>query len=276
LGEPFNGSLTCFALSINVKRSKACKRKIMTTKTTKVGALWLLFLSILSGLPMAQAENLRTLTASAQVQSKDVTFNLTEQVDAAGNIDREFRRGKETLYRSRTQISNRGFTLQVLAGHPSQMGTLRLERQRLSVVDSQGKPLWSEELTRPLCMPEFIPEFVKAHWERLTPGSDALACGVPIIKALKVAPVEWVRLPDGLRGERVVELRPGSLGMRFFLRPTRFTFSADGATLLIQEGQFDTTPDTKASPTYVKGSGKYTTTRQAQSWPLERFGPAAR
>lgn len=248
----------------------------MTTKTTGVGSLWLLYLSVLSGLPMAQAENLRTLTASAQVLSKDLTLTLTEQVDAAGNIDREFRRGMETVYRSRTQVSNRGFTLQVLSGHPSQMGTLRLDRQRLSVVDSQGKPLWSEELTQPLCMPEFIPEFVKAHWERLTPGSDALACGVPIIKARKVASVEWVRLPDGLRGERMVELRPGSFGMRFFLRPTRFTFSADGSTLLSQEGQFDTTPDTKASPSYVKGTGTYTTTRQAQSWPIERFGPAAR
>ena len=82
---------------------------------------------------------------------KDVVINLTEQVDTSGNIDREFRRGSETLYRSRIQPLNQGFVLQVSAGHPSQLGTLRLERQRLSLVDTQGQPLWAEELTKPLC-----------------------------------------------------------------------------------------------------------------------------
>lgn len=238
--------------------------------------MWSLPVILYAELSAAQTDSLRQVTASARVASKDMVLTLTEQVDALGQMEREFRRGTETLYRSRLQPLQHGFTLQVLAGHASQMGTLRLERQRLSVVDGQGQPLWSEELTKPLCMPEFIPEFVRAHWDRLTPGREPLACGVPIIKARKVAPVEWVRLPDGPRGERLVELRPGSFGMRFFLKPTRLTFSADGSTLLAQEGQFDTMPDPKASPSYVKGSATYTTTRQAQNWPLDRFGPLAR
>lgn len=245
---------------------------------TKSGYLWpwALSLALLTGQVLAQPEILRPTSATARVLANDTVITLTEQVDANGNIDREFRRGTETLYRSRLQAMPQGFTLQVIAGHPSQLGTLRLERQRLSVVDSQGQALWSEELSRPLCLPEFIPEFVRAHWDRLTPGRDPLACGAPIIKARKVAPVEWVRLPDGPRGERLVELRPGSFGMRFFLRPTRFTFSADGTTLLSQDGQFDATPDPKASPSYLKGTGTYTATRPALNWPIERFGPIAR
>jgi hypothetical protein len=247
----------------------------MTPKKPAFVWLWTLSLALLTQHVAAQGENLRPAVASARVLANDAVITLTEQVDANGNIEREFRQGADTLYRSRLQLLNQGFTLQVMAGHPSQLGTLRLERQRLSVVDSQGQALWSEKLSRPLCLPEFIPEFVKAHWDRLTVGRDPLACGAPIIKARKVAPVEWVRLPDGPRGERLVELRPGSFGMRFFLRPTRFTFSADGTTLLSQEGQFDTTPDPKASPSYLKGAGTYTSTRQAQNWPIERFGPLA-
>lgn len=237
---------------------------------------WLVALAVWAQLSAAQTDGVGLTTASARVLSKDMVIQLTEQVDGNGHIGREFRRGTESLYRSRIQPLNQGFTLQVSAGHPSQLGTLRLERQRLSVVDSEGQPLWSENLTKPLCLPEFIPEFVKAHWERLALGREPLACGAPIIKARKVAPVEWVRLPDGPRGERVVELRPGSFGMRFFLSPTRFTFSADGSRLLAQDGQFDTTSDPKASPSYVKGTATYTLTRLAQTWPIERFGPLAR
>ena len=248
----------------------------MSWKICSIRSAWALFIFLYAGLSSAQTDNSRPSTASARVMVKDVVINLTEQVDTSGNIDREFRRGSETLYRSRIQPLNQGFVLQVSAGHPSQLGTLRLERQKLSVVDTQGQPLWSEELTKPLCLPEFIPEFVKAHWDRLSLGRDPLACGAPIIKARKVAPVEWVRLPDGPRGERLVELRPGSFGMRFFLSPTRFTFSADGSTLLAQEGQFDTTPDPKASPSYIKGAASYLVTRQAQNWPLDRFGPLAK
>ena len=248
----------------------------MHLKSKTLRWVWALPLVACAAMSAAQTDSLRPATASAQVVAKDMVLTLTEQVDAMGQMEREFRRGTETLYRSRLQPLHQGFTLQVVAGHPSQMGTLRLERQRLSVVDGQGQPLWSEELSKPLCMPEFMPEFVRAHWDRLAPGREPLACGVPIIKARKVAPVVWVRLPDGPRGERLVELRPGSFGMRFFLKPTRLTFSADGATLLAQEGQFDTTPDPKASPSYVRGSASYTSIRQAQHWPLERFGPPAR
>ena len=248
----------------------------MSRKISSYPWVLVLLIFLFSGLSQGQTDSSRPSTASARVMYKNLVINLTEQVDSEGSIDREFRRGSEILYRSRIQPLNQGFVLQVSAGHPSQLGTLRLDRQRLSVVDSQGQPLWSEELTKPLCLPEFAPEFVKAHWEHVALGREPLACGAPIIKARKVAPVEWVRLPDGPRGERVVELRPGSFGMRFFLSPTRFTFSADGMTLLTQDGQFDTTPDPKASPSYVKGNASYTVTRKAQTWPVERFGPLAR
>lgn len=248
----------------------------MTFDFSKFYSKSVLSVILSSAICTAQADSSRSHTASARVVSKDVVIILTEQVDPLGHMEREFRRGTETLYRSRLQPIDQGFSLQVLAGHTSQLGTLRLERQRLTVVDSQGKLLWSEELTKPLCMPEFIPEFIKAHWDRLKTGGEPLACGSPIIKARKIAPVEWVRLSDGPRGERLVELRPGSLGMRFFLRPTRFTFSADGNTLIMQDGQFDTATDPKASPSYLKGSATYSVTRQAQMWPVERFGPLAR
>lgn len=250
--------------------------KFMTFDFSKFYSKSVLSVILTTAICTAQADSLRINTASARVVSKDVVIILTEQVDPTGNMEREFRRGTESLYRSRFQPFKQGFSLQVVAGHPSQLGTLRLERQQLSVVDGQGKHLWSEQLKKPLCLPEFIPEFIKAHWDRLAPGSEPLACGVPIIKARKVAPVEWVRLPDGPRGERLVELRPGSFGMRFFLSPTRLTFSADGSTLLAQEGQFDTTPDPNSSPRYLKGSATYSVTRQAQTWTVERFGPLAR
>ena len=158
----------------------------MTSTTSGFIWPWALSLVLLPGQVVAQQETLRPISATARVLANDTVITLTEQADANGNIDREFRRGAETLYRSRLQVLPQGFSLQVLAGHPSQLGTLRLERQRLSVVDSQGQALWTEELSRPLCMPEFIPEFVKAHWDRLTPGRDPLPCGAPIIKARKV------------------------------------------------------------------------------------------
>ncbi len=71
---------------------------------------------------------------------------------------------------------------------------------------------------------------------------------------------------------RVVELQRGSFGMRFFLSPTRLSFSADGTRLLAQSGQFETTKDPKSSPSYLKGDAVMDTPRQAALWPKERFG----
>ncbi len=229
----------------------------------------------------ASAEGLRaapapaSTTATARLATSEAVLTLTERLGPDGAMEREYRRSTDTLYRSRYQPLPQGFQLHIVAGHPAQLGTLRLQGQRLSVTDAQGQALWSEDLAKPLCLPEFSAEFVRAHWDRLQAGRDPLPCGVPIIKARKVAPVQWVRLPDGARGERIVELRPGSFGMRFFLSPTRFTFSADGTALLSQEGQFETTPDPTASPRYLKGTATYASPREVPRWPLARFGPMA-
>ena len=102
-----------------------------------------------------------------------------------------------------------------------------------------------------------------------------MECVVPIIKAKKVAPVKFVRLPDSESGTRVVELLPGSFGMRFFLSPTQLTFSADGKRLLGQNGQFETTKDPAGSPSYLKGVGVVSVSREAWVWNKDRFGGAS-
>ncbi len=202
-------------------------------------------------------------------------ITVIDELSADGSIDRQFLRDAKVLYRSRVQFEGTQMVVRITEGHPSQRGAFRLAGSQLSVTDAQGQPLWSETLSRPLCLPEFNPEFVQAHWDRLAPGAPALPCVVPIIKARKVAPVQWVRLPDGPAGERVVELQPGSFGMRFFLKPTRLGFSADGRTLLWQTGQFESVKDPQASPSYLKGQARYERPREAQRWPVQRFGPVA-
>lgn len=96
---------------------------------------WVLALAMWAQWSAAQTDAVRQNTASARVLSKDMVIQLTEQVDGNGHIDREFRRGTESLYRSRIQPLNQGFTLQVSAGHPSQLGILRL--------DASGFPWWT-------------------------------------------------------------------------------------------------------------------------------------
>lgn len=238
-----------------------------------------LFLSALAATVHARGDTGRidnNRRVSAQGQAEDGSrLLLSDELLAEGGMERVYTRGSQVLYRSRIQLSDAGLVARVSEGHPSQLGTIRLTGSQLAVSDAQGQLLWSETLSRPLCLPEFSPEFVQAHWERLAPGSAPLACGVPIIKARKVALVQWVRLPDGPGGERIVELQPGSFGMRFFLRPTRLTFSADGRALLAQSGQFESVRDPQASASYLKGQVRFDTPREAQRWPVQRFGPPA-
>jgi hypothetical protein len=156
-----------------------------------------------------------------------------------------------------------------------QLGSLSVDKGRLTVEDPQGKLLWTEVLKAPLCLPELTAEFVQAHWDELTIDGPVLRCGVPIIKARKVAPVQWDRLPDAENGERVVELQPGSFGMRFFLSPTRMTFSADGKRLLTQRGQFEATRDPSGRPSYLLGFSVINNPRDASRWSKDRFGSEA-
>jgi hypothetical protein len=218
--------------------------------------------------PPAQAN----LLSRAVVQTQREPVVLEEAALPDGKLERRFVRGTTVLYRTVTALQNDGFEVWVAQGHPSQLGRFTVKGQQLSVQNGQGEPLWTETLSRPLCLPELAAEFVRAHWAQLKRGSEPLACVTPIIKARKVAPVQWVRLPDGANGVRVVELQPGSLGMRLFLSPTRMTFSADGSRLLAHEGQFESTANPDGRARYLKGTASYSLTRVAAEWPTARFG----
>ncbi len=234
----------------------------------------------LSLLPLSSGAQATPPAASSAIAGTIFTsdagarIRMVDEWQADGSVERRFSQGAQTLYRGRVQPTASGLVATVAEGHPSQLGTLVLAGRQLTVTDAQGKPLWSETLTRPLCLTEVHPEFVRAHWERLAPGSEPLACGIPILKARKVAKVQWARLPDGPGGERIVELQPGTLGMRLFLRPTRLTFSPDGQSLLEQTGQFESVRDPASSPRYLQGRLQFERPREARRWPAERFGPA--
>jgi hypothetical protein len=214
--------------------------------------------------------------ARAEITAGDSQIELLEQQLARGVLQRTYRTATgTTLYRSVTRAGPGRLEVQVLEGHASQRGSYRLEAGRLEVRDSEGQPLWAENLTQPLCLPELSGEFVRAHWNRLAPGSEPLRCVAPIIKARKVAPLQWRRLPDGPRGERIVELGPGSLGMRLFMIPTRMTFSADGTLLLAQKGQFEAPPRIDGRASYLRGAAVFTQARPTEAWPSGAFGPAS-
>jgi hypothetical protein len=166
----------------------------------------------------------------ASIDASGEKVVMTDQVYADGRITRRFERGATLLYQSQVKATRDGFSLEVSAGHPTQLGAVLVEKGTLVAKDPHGKPLWTEVLKVPLCLPELTAEFVRAHWDDLKPGAPAVECVVPIIKAKKVAPVKFVRLPDADNGSRRVELLPGSFGMRFFLSPTTLTFSDQSAT----------------------------------------------
>jgi len=211
----------------------------------------------------------------ASIDASGEQVVMTDQVYADGRITRRFERGATLLYQSQVKATRDGFLLEVSAGHPTQLGAVLVEKGTLVAKDPHGKPLWTEVLKVPLCLPELTAEFVRAHWDDLKPGAPAVECVVPIIKAKKVVPVKFVRLPDADNGSRRVELLPGSFGMRFFLSPTTLTFSADGAQLLGQSGQFETTKDPAGSPSYLKGVGVVSVPREAWVWNKYRFGGAS-
>ncbi len=221
-----------------------------------------------SQLPTASSSNAGTIAADHGPR-----IRLVDEWLPDGGIERRFTSGTQVLYRGRIQPTPTGLTATVAEGHPSQLGTLVLAGAQLTVTDAQGKPLWSETLNRPLCLPELHPEFIGAQWDRLAVGAEPLACGIPILKARKVARVQWERLPDGPGGERIVELQPGTLGMRLFLRPTRLTFSPDGQSLLAQSGQFESVRDPASGPRYLQGRLQFDRPRDARRWALTRFGP---
>lgn len=234
---------------------------------------WVAILALWASTPAWAAAS---TAARAEITADGIRFELVEQQLDRGALQRSFRTATgTTLYRSVTRAGPGRLEVQVLEGHASQRGSYRLEAGRLEVRDSEGQPLWAENLTQPLCLPELSGEFVRAHWNRLALGSEPLRCVTPIIKARKVAPLQWRRLPDGPRGERIVELGPGSLGMRFFMIPTRMTFSPDGTLLLAQQGQFEAPPRIDGRASYLRGAAVFTQARLTEAWPSAAFGPAA-
>lgn len=228
-----------------------------------------LLIAVLAG--AAQAQD----SAQAQLIGAAGRLQLEETVDASGALDKHFLRDGQTLYRSRTVMRKDGGLVQVQEGHASQLGRVEWRAGRLSVFDAQGRPLWSQALPAPLCLPELFPEFIGAHWAQLQPGGAPLRCVTPIIKAKKLAPVQFQRLPDGADGSRIVELQPGSVGMRLFLSPTQLAFSADGKRLQNQRGQFEAPARRDGRASYLKGEATYTRSREAQAVSAALFAPPA-
>jgi hypothetical protein len=205
------------------------------------------------------------------IQAKDFVVIVRESELVDKTRERTFLRDGRVLYRSNTIYQDGKLKVRISAGHPSQLGIVIATRGRIAVQTLDEIPLWAEMLNVPLCLPELTAEFVQAHWDVLTVNGAPLKCGAPIIKAKKVAPLQWQRLPDNADGTRVVELQPGSLGMRFFLRPTRFVFSADGSLLLSQEGQFESIPKAEGRATYLMGKVRYSSPRSIAVWPKAKF-----
>jgi hypothetical protein len=232
----------------------------------------LLFFALISFFPVSSFATPSPVVSSTSIEANGEKVMMTDLVYLDGRIARRFEKGSTLLYQSQVKTTRDGFVLEVTVGHPSQLGTVSVEKGTLSAKDPQGKLLWTEVLKSPLCLPELTAEFIRAHWNDLRLGAPAVECVVPIIKAKKVAPVKFVRLPDADNGARIVELLPGSFGMRFFLSPTQLTFSADGSRLLGQSGQFETTKDPAGRPSYLKGVGVVTAYREAWVWDKDRFG----
>lgn len=205
------------------------------------------------------------------IQAKDFVVTLRESQLTDTTRERTFLRDGRVLYRSQLAYQDRQLKVRIFEGHPSQLGIVNAKNGRIEVQSLDDKPIWAETLTVPLCLPEMVAEFVRAHWDVLTVNATPLKCGAPIIKAKKVAPLQWQRLPDNPDGTRVVELQPGSFGMRFFLRPTRFIFSADGSLLLSQEGQFESIPVAGGRATYLMGRLDYSSPRQIAVWSRSYF-----
>jgi hypothetical protein len=231
---------------------------------------WLFFAASGPGLA-----NPAFVTSTATIESEDGKVEMTDQVYPDGKIERRYQRGNTVLYQSMVRPTSNGFYAEITAGHAMQLGSFSVENGTLTVRDPQGSILWTEALNAPLCLPELSAEFVLAHWDDLVIDGPVVPCVVPIIKARKVAPVQWARLLDTANGQRVVELQPGSFGMRFFLSPTRITFSSDGKRMLTQSGQFETTDDPSGRPSYLEGNGVINTPREAALWSKDRFGGAA-
>lgn len=243
---------------IHMNPHEAIQRCLMVTSLS----LWLIF-----SIQPTQA----AAPEDATIMAKGFAVTLRESPFVAQSRERTFLRDGAVLYRSSMSNKEGQLSVRILAGHASQLGDISVANGRLIVETLDAKPIWSETFAVPLCLPEVSAEFVRAHWDVLPVNGAPLKCGAPIIKAKKVAPLQWQRLPDNVDGTRVVELQPGSFGMRFFLSPTRFVFSADGATLLSQDGQFESIPEAGGRATYLMGKVVFPTPRAIMLWPKAHF-----
>ena len=215
-------------------------------------------------------------SARAELIADGQVVEIAEKSLHDGALERSFRSAAgQTLYRSVVKTSPDAFDVRVVEGHPSQLGRLQVRAGRLDVWDATGKPQWSERLISPLCLPELSAQFIRAHWSSLQIDAKQLRCVTSIIKDDKVAPLEWLRLPDRPGGTSVVELGPGSFGIGFFVVATRLTFTADGAQLLSQQGQVEASPRVDGRATYLRGTACYAQARNVALLAPDGFGPAS-
>jgi hypothetical protein len=120
---------------------------------------WVAILALWASTPAWAAAS---TAARAEITADGSRFELLEQQLDRGALQRSFRTATgTTLYRSVT----------------------RAGPGRLEVLDAEGRRLWTETLTQPLCLPELSGEFVRAHRSRLALGSEPLRYVTPIIKA---------------------------------------------------------------------------------------------
>jgi hypothetical protein len=212
---------------------------------------------------------------TAQIRSGEQIFQVSDSVLSPSSLQRTFTAGSRSLYVSNVSIQPNTIDIHVVKAHPSQLGRFNVSSGKLNVFDSNGAPLWSEPLKARMCPPELLGEFVRAHWNLLQTTSPPLACLTPIIKAKKVAPLKAQRLKDLPGGQRVVEFSAGSLGMRFFMTPTRLVFAPDGNSLLSHNGQFESSATTVGSASYMRGQATYNKPREIIPLPESMFAASA-
>jgi hypothetical protein len=109
----------------------------------------------------------------------------------------------------------------VSEGHPSQLGYLLITSEHVTAHNLEGEQLWENSRgTKPLCLPELLPEFAIAYLPELQAG-NTIVCDGPILKARKLAPFK-VSLKEASESGYIFEVGPGSIGMWFFMDTITF------------------------------------------------------
>lgn len=145
----------------------------------------------------------------------------------------------KTLYEAKATWEPDFFEMHILQGHPSQMGSLKIDSRSVTAFDESGNLQWQDQRkpSDKLCIPELFSEFIRAHADTLQRG-EAIKCLGPVLKAKKLAPFE-VSFEGNKNGQHVYHIGPGSIGMWFFLNTIEIHFSSNMEYLTFYSG---TTP----------------------------------